>query len=83
MAATEHLLSLGHRRIAYVGGPSGAACNRARMHGYRAAMDAHGAPVPVEYVRSGSLFSYEDGVAGGTALLGLRRPPTAIFAGSY
>ena len=82
LAATEHLLSLGHRHIAYVGGPTAAACNRARMHGYRAAMDSHGAPVPEEFVRSGSLFSYEDGVAEGTALLDLRRPPTGMFAGS-
>jgi LacI family transcriptional regulator len=31
LAATQHLLSLGHRRIGYVGGPATAACNQARM----------------------------------------------------
>src|SRR5674476_1275444 len=46
LTATEHLLVLGHRRIGYVGGPASATCNHARMHGYRAAMDADGAPVP-------------------------------------
>lgn len=81
MAATQHLLSLGHRRIAFIGGPAAVACNQARMHGYRAAMEAAGLPVPVEYLRYGQ-FQYEDGVASGTALLELEWPPTAIFAGS-
>jgi LacI family transcriptional regulator len=81
MLATRHLLDLGHRQIAYVGGPSAAACNQARMHGYRGAMEAGGAPVPDEYVRTGR-FSYEHGVAGGAALLDLPEPPTAVFAGS-
>ena len=80
-AATQHLLSLGHRRIGYVGGPAAAACNQARLHGYLAAMESHGAEVPAEYVRSG-WFHYEDGVAEGTALLQLPHPPTAVFAGS-
>jgi LacI family transcriptional regulator len=81
MLATRHLLDLGHRQIAYVGGPAAAACNQARMHGYRGAMEAGGAPVPDGYVRTGR-FSYEHGIAGGAALLDLPGPPTAVFAGS-
>ncbi len=81
LAATQHLLSLGHRRIAYVGGPAAAACNQARMHGYRAAMEDAGAPVPEGYVRAGR-FHYQDGVVEGAALLDLPQPPTAVFAGS-
>jgi LacI family transcriptional regulator len=81
LAATQHLLDLGHRRIAYIGGPPSAACNQARMHGYRGAMEAAGAKVTKGYVRSGT-FSYEDGVVEGGALLDLPRPPTAIFAGN-
>jgi len=81
MAATQYLLSLGHRRIAYLGGPLGAACNQARMHGYRAAMEAAGAPVPQGYLRAGH-FRYEDGVLCGAELLELPEPPTAVFAGS-
>ena len=72
LAATQHLLVLGHRRIAYLGGPATAACNQARMHGYRGAMEAAGAPVPDGYVRTGR-FSYEDGLDGGDALLDLPR----------
>jgi LacI family transcriptional regulator, galactose operon repressor len=81
LAATQHLLDLGHRQIAYLGGPAAAACNQARMHGYRGAMEAEGAPVPDEYVRTGR-FSYEHGILGGAALLDLTVPPTAVFAGS-
>src|SRR5206468_5607970 len=68
LAATQHLLSLGHRRVAHVGGPRTAACNQARMHGYLAAMEAVGAPVLPGYIRGGH-FLYRDGVVGGTALL--------------
>jgi LacI family transcriptional regulator len=80
LAATQHLLSLGHRRIAYIGGPATAACNQARLHGYRAAMEAEGAPVRPEYTRSGH-FRYHDGLEYGGAVLDLPQPPTAIFVG--
>ncbi|MEU6412941.1 LacI family DNA-binding transcriptional regulator [Microbispora sp. NPDC046933] len=80
MAATQHLLALGHRRVAYLGGPATAACNQARLHGYRAAMETGEAPVLPGYVRTGH-FHYHDGVAGGAALLDLPEAPTAIFAG--
>jgi LacI family transcriptional regulator len=81
LAATQHLLDLGHRQIAYLGGPATVACNQARLHGYRGAMEAAGAPVADGYVRTGR-FSYEHGIAGGAALLDLPQPPTAVFAGS-
>jgi LacI family transcriptional regulator, galactose operon repressor len=81
LAATQHLLSLGHRRIGYVGGPVTAACNQARMHGYRAAMEAAGVRVPKAYLRHGH-FRYQDGLDEGSALLDLPQPPTAVFAGN-
>jgi LacI family transcriptional regulator len=79
VTATQHLLDLGHRRIAYIGGTATAACNRARMHGYRSAMEAAGAPISEGYLRNGR-FRYSDGVTEGAALLALEPPPTAIFA---
>jgi LacI family transcriptional regulator len=79
LAATQHLLGLGHRRVAYLGGPVTAACNQARLQGFRGAMDAAGEPVPPEYLRFGR-FEYEDGLEQGAALLQLREPPTAVFA---
>jgi LacI family transcriptional regulator len=81
LAATQHLLSLGHRRIAYLGGPAMAASNQARMHGYQAAMEAEKTPVSRFYVRQGE-FTYQAGVAGAAALLDLGKPPTAVVAGN-
>ncbi|MBP2415031.1 LacI family transcriptional regulator [Arthrobacter stackebrandtii] len=80
-AATEHLLDLGHRRIAYLGGPAGAECSVARQHGYLAALMARGVPSRPEYMVSES-FSHDFGVRGTRALLALADRPTAIFAGS-
>lgn len=42
--ACEHLLRLGHRRIAFVAGPSGDYTAESRLAGYREAMAAAGAP---------------------------------------
>jgi LacI family transcriptional regulator len=80
-AATQHLLGLGHRRIAYLGGPATAAANQARVHGYLAAMEARAAAVPEAYVRPGE-FTYQTGVRGAAALLDLPDPPTAVVAGN-
>ncbi|GIF71950.1 substrate-binding domain-containing protein [Asanoa siamensis] len=81
MAAAQHLLALGHRRIGYVGGSSRSARDQARMHGYRAALEAAGVPVPDDYQRTGD-SRYQDGIAGGAAQLDLPERPTAVFAGS-
>jgi LacI family transcriptional regulator len=81
IAATQHLLSLGHRRIGYVGGQPTSGCNQARLSGFRSAMDSVGAQVPPEYIWL-SDFLYDDGLAGGSKMLDLRDRPTAIFAGS-
>ena len=81
LAATQHLLSLGHRRIAYLGGIPGSSVNQARRHGYLAAMDAERAPVLEGYLRSGN-FLYQDGLEEGLALLDLPEPPTAVFVAS-
>ena len=79
LAATEHLLSLGHRRIAFVGTSTTFAYNQARMHGYRAALEGAGVDVPEGYIRSGS-SDHQAGMAGGSALLDLPQRPTAIVA---
>jgi LacI family transcriptional regulator len=80
LAAAQHLLALGHRRVGYVGGTVTATCNQARMHGFRAAMEAAGAAVPDDLVVTGH-FLYQDGVVGGAALLDRPDRPTAVFAG--
>jgi LacI family xylobiose transport system transcriptional regulator len=78
LAATRHLLELGHRRIAMISGPTEWPCCRARLDGYRAAMDAAGVPVEPELVRIGPLY-VEGGLREGAELLRLPEPPTAVF----
>ncbi|MDI1464761.1 LacI family DNA-binding transcriptional regulator [Catellatospora sp. KI3] len=80
-AATQHLLGLGHRRIAAIGGPEQLLCCRARLAGYRAALEAAGVQPDRELVRFGD-FHHEGGFARARELLDLADPPTAIFAGS-
>lgn len=80
-AAVEHLLQLGHSRIAYLGGPETAECNQARLHGYMAALMAKDLRVDPAYIISGS-FRSDHGVHGLKELLKLPEPPTAIFAAS-
>ncbi|MGI5215815.1 LacI family DNA-binding transcriptional regulator [Plantactinospora sp. CA-290183] len=77
LAATRHLLDLGHRRIAMVSGPTEWPCCRARLDGFRAAMDAAGVPVDPELVRVSTLY-VEGGLADGRELLRLPSLPTAI-----
>jgi len=78
LGAVEHLIGLGHTRIAVIGGPTDVLCSRARVDGYRAAMGAAGLPVPDGYVRYGDFMS-ATGYHETLALLDLPEPPTAIF----
>jgi LacI family xylobiose transport system transcriptional regulator len=79
LEATRHLLELGHRRIAMITGPAFALSSRARLDGYRAALDAAGVPVDPALIRQGN-FQVEDGVTHTHQLMKLSDPPTAIFA---
>ena len=81
LTATRHLLSLGHRRIGVIGGPEWILCSRARLDGYRAAMDEAGVPIDPRFVSHGK-FHVEEGIEKGRALLRLTDRPTAIFAGN-
>lgn len=77
LVATRHLLELGHRRISFLGGNMRWPFSRARLDGYRAAMDAAGVPIERDLVRIGPLY-VEGGLTDGAALLRLPAPPTAI-----
>lgn len=78
LTATRHLLELGHRRIAMLSGPTQWPCCRARLDGFRAAMEATGVPVDPRLVRQSTLY-VEGGQRDGAELLRLPDPPTAIF----
>src|SRR5262249_11548758 len=62
-------------------GPPTMMCSRARLDGYRAAMETAGLSVEPALIRSGN-FHVEGGYDNGMALLRMAEPPTAIFAGS-
>lgn len=81
LSATEHLIALGHRRIAVLGGRSDALCARARVHGYRAALEAAGIPPDDRMVRYGD-FEFELAYRNAGELLDLDDPPSGIFATS-
>jgi LacI family transcriptional regulator len=81
MAATDHLISCGHTRIAAIGGPADYLCSRARLDGYRSALERAGVPYDPALIRHGD-FQHEGGFACGGELLDVDDPPTAIFAGS-
>lgn len=78
MAATRHLLDLGHRRIAMLGGPREWPCCQARLAGFQAAMEAAGVRIDPELIPVDILY-VEGGLRAGAALLRLPEPPTAIF----
>ncbi|MFI6787996.1 LacI family DNA-binding transcriptional regulator [Nonomuraea sp. NPDC050383] len=79
LTATRHLLELGHRRIAIITGPDSALSSRARLDGYRTALDMAGVPVDPELIGRGD-FYIEGGLAEAHRLLRLPHRPTAIFA---
>jgi DNA-binding LacI/PurR family transcriptional regulator len=78
-SATRHLIELGHRRIAMIGGPILALCCQARLDGYRSAMAAAGLPVDTGLVVHTD-FTREGGHAAALDLLGRPERATAIFA---
>jgi LacI family transcriptional regulator len=79
IAATEHLISLGHRRIGFLGGRPDLESARRREAGYRAALDAAGIPLDPHLMRIGG-FTEETSEGPARELLRLAERPTAIFA---
>jgi LacI family transcriptional regulator len=81
LIATEHLIEIGHRRIATITGRPSLLCSQARLDGYRAALERAGIAADPALVYSGD-FHFEAALAAATDMLELADPPTAIFAGS-
>lgn len=81
LAATRHLIELGHTRIAAITGPADMMCSLARLDGYRSAMNSAGLSIDPSWVRFGD-FHVEGGRAEAMRLLDRPDRPTAIFAGS-
>jgi LacI family transcriptional regulator len=82
LAAMEHVLALGHRRIGIIAGPPEVLCSRARLDGYRAALAAAGVDSDDVPVEEGD-FSNQSGFDCARKLLAMApEPPTAIVASS-
>jgi LacI family transcriptional regulator len=78
---TEHLISLGHRRIALINGSSEVSTARERRRGYLEALRSYGIEAQPELIVEGN-FKREGGVQAARRLLALPadQQPTAIFA---
>jgi LacI family transcriptional regulator len=77
--ATNHLIELGHERIAFITGQLGLSPHYGRLEGFRKAMQAKGLPIRDEYLREGDL-EIETGRRLGIELLNLNPAPTAIIS---
>jgi LacI family transcriptional regulator len=75
----QHLIELGHRRIAVLSGPENVSTATDRVIGYRRAMREAGLAVADAWVRHGQ-FTVESGAEGTRELLAQDPHPTAILA---
>jgi LacI family transcriptional regulator len=80
--ATTYLVHLGHQSVLYVGGSRNTSTEKARLTGYRRALQEHGLPVRNELVTEGS-FDSESSYAVMSRIL-REKPPafSAVFAGN-
>jgi len=76
--ATQHLLSLGHRRIACIAGPQTLSSARQRVLGYHRALREAGLSVDDRLLRSAD-FTSAGGHAAMASLLDAGAQPTAVF----
>ena len=79
--ATQHLIDLGHRRIALINGDTVSTYARDRNNCYHAMLEARGLSADPALVGHGE-FTDETGFRLMQSFLGLPSPPTAVIAGS-
>lgn len=77
-ALTDHLIELGHRRIAFLSGEEEHRSTPERRAGYEAALRAHGLPVDPALILPGR-YTFDSGFNRTQALLAGPDRPTAIF----
>lgn len=78
LLAMEHLLSLGHKRIAFVGKPA-LTSSQDRLDGYLTALDKQDIEVERELIRISETSSITSGYAEVKELLQMADKPTAVF----
>ncbi len=77
--AVEHLLRLGHRRVAIISGPAEMTSGQDRLEGYRQAMETYRVPVDERLIAYGD-YTESSGALAMQRLLPLA--PTAVFSAS-
>jgi LacI family transcriptional regulator len=80
-AAVDHLVSLGHREIAHVGGPEALSMTGVRRAAFDSAMAAAGLEVSPELICAARRYTADEGQRAFEAVLA-RRVPTAVIAGN-
>ncbi len=78
---TEHLINLGHRKIAIITGSPNLSTGRERLKGYQKALKDHGIDFDHNYIIQGP-FKRETGYRAAKQLLTMKDRPGAIFAGN-
>jgi LacI family transcriptional regulator len=76
---TQHLIDLGHRRIAFVQGIPEHSPSQRREEGFRATMEESGLQVRPTWIVPGD-FTFKSGFEAGRKLLTSNPRPTAVFA---
>lgn len=77
--ATEHMLNLNYKRIAFINGPLSFNYAQERLRGFEAAMEEKGISVPKNWKISLPEVSYSLGYSAASQLLGGNEKPDAIF----
>ncbi len=80
--AVEHLIGLGHSRIAHVAGPQSFSTGLRRYRGYVASTSLSRAKPDRSLVAFATSFTIAEGVRCARKLLSLGEPPSAIVAGN-
>lgn len=79
--AVDHLIKIGHKRIAYIGGLLQIPTSRHRKDGYVQALLDNGIKLNEDYIKFGD-SKFQSGKSFAKELLQMDNPPTALFTGN-
>lgn len=77
--ATDYLIGLGHKSIAYISGPDQLTTSESRLKGYLASLRAHNLTVDPSLILPGQ-YTYSSGIAAAQLIQALPQKPTAVLA---
>ena len=80
--AVDHILSRGHKRIAYVGREADHPVEQRRLQGYRDALAAAGRETDPSLISLWDTYGVEEGRKAAEELLNREDPPSAVFMSS-